>query len=163
MLQAADVPPSRLVLEITESQHLPSSAVWKHTAEQLRSLGVGLAIDDFGTGYSSLSRLHALPLSKLKIDRSFVSGIETNPASLDIVRSLVNLSRNRGLDCIAEGVETDSELAELRRLGVAFAQGYLFARPMTADRVPQYLATHEEPERTTAGSARTNLPGAPTT
>lgn len=147
---------SLLDLEITETAFIFDASQVENSLQFLRDLGCGVAIDDFGTGYSSLSRLHALPLTKLKIDRSFVSSIDTNPASLDIVRSLVHLSRNRKLDCIAEGVETHSELAELRRLGVAFAQGYLFARPMTADQVPQYLATHEGPERTTAGSARTS-------
>ena len=125
----------------------------ENSLQFLRDLGCGVAIDDFGTGYSSLSRLHALPLTKLKIDRSFVSSIDTNPASLDIVRSLVHLSRNRKLDCIAEGVETHSELAELRRLGVAFAQGYFFARPMTADQVPHYLAEHQDPGQPATSSA----------
>jgi diguanylate cyclase (GGDEF)-like protein len=131
---------SLLDLEITETAFIFDATQVEDSLQFLRDLGCGIAIDDFGTGYSSLSRLHALPLTKLKIDRSFVSGIESNHASLDIVRSLVNLSRNRKLDCIAEGVETSGELAELNRLGVGFAQGYYFARPMTGDQVHEYLA-----------------------
>ena len=145
---------SRLLdLEITETAFIFDAVQVENSLQFLRDLGCGVAIDDFGTGYSSLSRLHALPLTKLKIDRSFVSGIESNPASLDIVRSLVNLSRNRKLDCIAEGVETTSELAELRGLGVTFAQGYFFSKPMAADQVTQYLSAHDRPGHTATGSA----------
>jgi predicted signal transduction protein with EAL and GGDEF domain len=97
---------------------------------RFRQLGCGISLDDFGTGYSSLSQLHALALTKLKIDRSFVTDIQHKPASYKIVKSLVALSQDMTLDCVVEGVETQEEMLALRSLGCTLVQGFLFSRPI---------------------------------
>jgi EAL domain-containing protein (putative c-di-GMP-specific phosphodiesterase class I) len=96
----------------------------------LRALGVRLAIDDFGTGYSSLSYLRRFPINTLKIDRSFVSGLESSPDAVAIVRAIVNLAHSLGLEVVGEGVETTGQLALLADLGCARMQGYWFSRPL---------------------------------
>ena len=100
---------------------------------ELKQLGVQLAIDDFGTGYSSLSYVHRFPLNSLKIDRSFVSEMGAQGERSEIVRAIVNLAHNLGLDVVAEGVETQSQLDHLTTLGCDYGQGYLFSVPMAAD------------------------------
>ena len=102
----------------------------KQSVERLRLLGCGISLDDFGTGYSSLTRLHALPLTKIKIDRSFVTELHLKPASYKIVKSLLTLSQEMGLDCVVEGVESEEELTTLIALGATNVQGYLFAPPL---------------------------------
>jgi len=97
---------------------------------QLRSLGIQLYIDDFGTGYSSLSRLHRFPIDCLKIDRSFVSRMELDRENFEIVRTIVTLAHNLGMDVTAEGVETLEQLAQLKTLGCECGQGYLFSKPV---------------------------------
>ena len=97
--------------------------------KQLRALGVQLAIDDFGTGYSSLSYLHRFAIDTLKIDRSFVTRMSENNENTEIVRTIVVLAQNLGMDVVAEGVETKEQLALLRRLGCEHGQGYYFSRP----------------------------------
>src|SRR5690606_37837210 len=116
--------PALLDLEITETAFAHDFAQVQRSIEMLPLLGCGISLDDFGTGYSSLSRLHALPLTKIKIDRSFVTGLHKSPASFKIVKSLLALSRDMGLDCVIEGVETDDEMAALRQLGGLMVQGY---------------------------------------
>src|ERR1039458_9082369 len=96
---------------------------------RLRDLHIGLDIDDFGTGYSSLSQLQHLPVQTLKIDRAFVSRIGLDPDSLEIVRTIVALAHNLGMDVIAEGVETAQQLAQLKALDCEYAQGYYFGKP----------------------------------
>jgi EAL domain-containing protein (putative c-di-GMP-specific phosphodiesterase class I) len=105
-------------------------------------LGVEIGLDDFGTGYASLTHLRRLPLTFVKIDQSFVQGLGTDREDERIVSSLVDLVSNLGLRSIAEGVETEDQLARLRVLGCDQAQGYLFARPLPPDAVP---ATIEHP------------------
>ena len=133
--------PQRLDFEITETAFIQEFAFYKvHEAViTLRKMGCGVSLDDFGTGYSSLSYLHALPLTKIKIDRSFVTGIHQNPSSYKIVKSLFALSRDMGLDCIVEGVETEDELAMLRSLGKALVQGYICSRPMPSSSIKGFL------------------------
>ena len=96
----------------------------------LRRRGFKISVDDFGMGYSSLSRLKDLPISSLKIDRSFVHGLPSDHQDRAIVQTIVDIGRNMNLDVIAEGVETDAQLHHLRRLGCALVQGYLTGRPM---------------------------------
>jgi EAL domain-containing protein (putative c-di-GMP-specific phosphodiesterase class I) len=101
---------------------------------------VRLSIDDFGTGYSSLAYLKRLPISRVKIDRSFVMGMETDEDDATIVRSTIDLGRNLGLEVVAEGVETDLVFKELRALGCTIAQGYAISRPLPADELADWLS-----------------------
>ena len=142
-LAEADVPPGRLILELTEST-IAGGEVAERRLAALRRLGVGIAIDDFGAGHSSLGRLKALPLSVLKIDRGFVSGIVDDERDRAIVRTVVALGGNLGLTTTAEGIETAEQLRVLRRLGCALVQGYLFARPMPAPQLEAWLRTWRE-------------------
>lgn len=123
--------PARLDLEITETAAIQDIAQVQRAIGLLRRMGCGISLDDFGTGYSSLSQIHALSLTKLKIDRCFVTDIQHNPASFKIVKSLIALSLDMGLECIVEGVETLEELAALESLGCTLVQGYLFSAPIS--------------------------------
>jgi diguanylate cyclase (GGDEF)-like protein len=125
--------PSLLVLEITETALMgdPEAALGALTA--LRALGVGLAVDDFGTGYSSLTYLKQFPIDELKIDRSFVAGLGTDPGDTAIVASCIQLARALGLRAVAEGVETVTQRLALLDLDCDLAQGYHYARPLTAE------------------------------
>ena len=127
------LPPSRLELEITEGILLHDAAATLATLGRLRALGVGIALDDFGIGYSSLSYLRRFPFSKLKVDRSFIAGIATDPGAAAIVRAVADLGRSLGIRVTAEGVETEEQLALLRAIGCDEAQGYLFGRPCPAE------------------------------
>lgn len=109
--------PHRLDLEITETAIMQDIDQVQWAIDQFRQLGCGISLDDFGTGYSSLSQLHALPLTKIKIDRSFVTGIHKKPTNYKIVKSLLALSREMGVGCIVEGVETQAEMNMLKSLG----------------------------------------------
>jgi EAL domain-containing protein (putative c-di-GMP-specific phosphodiesterase class I) len=100
---------------------------------RLRALNVQLHMDDFGTGYSSLSYLHRFQIDTLKIDRSFVSNMGDRGENSEIVRTIVTLARNLGIEVIAEGVETAEQLAQLRALGCDHVQGFLFSRPIAGD------------------------------
>ncbi|MGH6919564.1 MAG: EAL domain-containing protein [Geminicoccaceae bacterium] len=145
-LTAAGVPPSRLILEVTESSFVDLERA-EDRIDTLRRLGVGLALDDFGTGYSSLGRLRALPLDAVKIDRSFVGALACNERDRAVVRAMVALGENLGLTPAAEGVETSVQLRELRRCGCVWAQGHLFARPMPPQAVASWLAAWEARRR----------------
>lgn len=129
ILEQIDLKPNTLMLEITESTIMERPESMTHTLEKLRHLGVQLHIDDFGTGYSSLSYLHRFPINALKIDHSFVTrmGIDEN---LEIVRTIMNLARNLGMDVIAEGVENKEQVAQLKALQCDYAQGFFFSRPV---------------------------------
>ena len=128
-----------LQLEITEGIFMHDDDKVRKTLNELREIGVGLSIDDFGTGYSSLSRLHSLPISSLKIDRSFVSRWDVNNEKREIIRTILSLASNLGLEVIAEGVETVEQLAQLRSLGCEKAQGYFFSPPQDADAAEVHL------------------------
>ncbi|RMP67208.1 putative bifunctional diguanylate cyclase/phosphodiesterase [Pseudomonas syringae group genomosp. 3] len=122
---------SRLDLEITETAVMQDIDQVQQAILRFRQLGCGISLDDFGTGYTSLSQLHALPLTKLKIDRSFVRCVHDNPASYKIVKSLVALSLDMSLGCVIEGVETQDELNALTSLGCTMVQGYFYSPPIT--------------------------------
>jgi diguanylate cyclase (GGDEF)-like protein len=131
------LPPSVLCLEVTESLFADTSLERVRSAlESLKGVGVKLAIDDFGTGYSSLSYLDGLPFDELKIDRAFVSGIGTNASKHRLLKGMVELSHALDLSVIAEGAETEDEVAVLRAMGVEHVQGYVYSRPVAAADVP---------------------------
>ncbi len=129
-LTANDIPPSRFTLEVTEADILDDAGSHSGVFAQLQDLGVGISIDDFGTGHSSLVRLKELPVTELKLDRSFVSSLEVDPEDLIIVRTVVELGVALGLRTVAEGVESEEAAAILASIGCQSAQGYLFAQPM---------------------------------
>ncbi len=139
-LQRHGVPASALTLEITETTLMERLDMALQTMGSLRELGVGFSIDDFGTGYSSLAYLGTLPIGSLKIDRSFVTGLQQNAQNIEIVRAVQNLGRSLGRAVIAEGIETLEQLATLRELGVPFGQGYLLSRPLPAEQAQALLA-----------------------
>ncbi|TDI73440.1 MAG: EAL domain-containing protein [Betaproteobacteria bacterium] len=131
-LNAHNVPPEKLLLEITESAVMldPNRAL--EVLTNLSTLGVRLSVDDFGTGYSSLSYLSKLPVSELKIDKSFVMGMENNSNNTVIVQATIDLGHNLGLEVVAEGVETTSSISLLQPLGCDTLQGYYFTKPLSA-------------------------------
>jgi diguanylate cyclase (GGDEF)-like protein/PAS domain S-box-containing protein len=135
--------PGSLTLELTETTLMGRLDVALRTMASLRASGVRFSIDDFGTGYSSLSYLGRLSIDSLKIDRSFVMAMHENRQNLEIVRAMLTLGQTLGHKVIAEGVETEDQLAALRELGVHEVQGYLLSRPLHADRVDELLATIE--------------------
>jgi len=131
--------PRRLDFEITETAVIQDLVQTQRAISLFRQLGCGISLDDFGTGYSSLSQIHALSLTKLKIDRSFITNIHQDPASYKIVKSLLALSQDMELECITEGVETDEELQALKSLGCTLVQGYLFSPPLGMDNIASWL------------------------
>ncbi|HEV2229812.1 MAG TPA: EAL domain-containing protein [Steroidobacteraceae bacterium] len=130
-LEATGLPPSALELEITESVVQTGSATIE-SLHQLRSLGVSIALDDFGMGYSSLTSLEQLPITRVKLDRLLVAGVDSNPRSAAIVRSIVALCHGLGLQVVAEGVERATQLEFLAQCGPLGVQGYLLAAPVEA-------------------------------
>jgi diguanylate cyclase (GGDEF)-like protein len=144
IINRSRVDPKRIDFEITETAVAHDFKQAQAAVQTLKALGAGISLDDFGTGYSSLSHVHRLPLDKIKVDRSFITDIGSNPVSLKIVKSLTALCADMGLDCIIEGVETAAQLATLRDLGCRMVQGYYFARPMTEAEVPEFLASADE-------------------
>jgi diguanylate cyclase (GGDEF)-like protein len=141
---------SCLKLEITESTVMQDAPVTLTKLNELKGLGVRLAIDDFGTGYSSLGYLKRFPVDTLKIDRSFVKGLSPDGGDSAIVRAVVTVAKSLNMDVTAEGVETEGQLAELRALGCDRWQGFLFARPVSAERVAPLLASDQSKEREVA-------------
>ncbi|HKC24583.1 MAG TPA: EAL domain-containing protein [Thermoanaerobaculia bacterium] len=139
-LEESGLPASSLRLEITESLTVQGADAAPATLARLRGLGIELYVDDFGTGYSSLGTLQMLPVDKLKIDSSFVARLEANEGSRELVRTILALARNLGLGVIAEGVETEGQRRLLGALGCEQAQGFLFARPLTAEEAGAMVA-----------------------
>ncbi|MDQ4129122.1 MAG: EAL domain-containing protein [Actinomycetota bacterium] len=139
VLEESGLGPGSLGLEITEGFAMAEAGFGTGrtaaTLRNLKELGVRLAVDDFGTGYSSLSYLKRLPLDVLKIDRSFVSGLERDAGDRAIVSAVATLARDMELEVVAEGAETEEQLRILRELGCDLAQGYYFARPLPAAEV----------------------------
>jgi diguanylate cyclase (GGDEF)-like protein/PAS domain S-box-containing protein len=139
-LKASGLSPSALELEITENIALTSDDRTLEILQDLRKIGVGLSFDDFGTGYASLTHLTKFPLSRLKIDRSFVQSVEReSPESGTIVSSMIAMAHELGLEVVAEGVETDAQKAFLMRSGCDEVQGYLYGKPMPADQFIRFI------------------------
>ena len=139
LLERWDLPGDRLQLELTERGLIGDLATAMDVIQRLCVLGVRISVDDFGTGYSSLARLVELPIQELKIDRSFVKEMASSEAAAAIVRSTIDLGHHLGLEVVAEGVETEEQLRELRTLGCDAAQGYHLLRPLPADEVAAWL------------------------
>lgn len=130
----------RFTFELTETALLQDFVSTRKHIELLREAGVALALDDFGTGYSSLSHVQGLPLNKIKVDRSFVHDIETNPKSRMIVSSILILCQGIGIDCVVEGAESKSQIALLQSMGCQIIQGFYYAQPMSAYAIADFLA-----------------------
>ena len=135
-LADSGVEPSSVCLELTESALMKAGGGALDALEAVRRLGIYVAIDDFGTGHSSLARLRQLPVEVLKVDRSFVDGLGTEPEDSAVVASVLSLAHAMGLHVVAEGVETPLQADQLMALGCTVAQGFLFSRAVPADRVP---------------------------
>jgi len=149
-LERAGLEPQALVLEITEAAVVHDTEGSALMLEALRSTGVGLVLDDFGTGYSSLAMLDALPFDGMKLDRTSVMRIGTSGGAVPLVQAIVDLGRALGLSLVAEGIESDHQLDELRRLGVREGQGFRFARPLPAAGFEQLLRDGLRPGRSQA-------------
>jgi diguanylate cyclase (GGDEF)-like protein len=144
ILQQTGLNGQHLKLELTESVLMGHGDAAATTLAQLKELGIHLAIDDFGTGYSSLSYLHRFPIDTLKVDRSFIQRVDTDGEQLAIVRTIITLAWNLGMEVVAEGVETLKQLAQLRSLRCEYAQGYLFSRPQDAAAIEALLSQSSE-------------------
>ncbi|MDT7536572.1 MAG: hypothetical protein QOI82_157 [Actinomycetota bacterium] len=152
-LSAHGLSPDRLRLELTEHALAAPSAA--HVLSELSEAGIGLSLDDFGTGYSSLAYLRRFPIDEIKVDRSFVSGMETSERDRTIVSSILRLGREMGLMTVAEGVETVGQAARLVQLGCTIGQGYLYCRPIAGEDLERWLAA-----RTTTRRGLRIVPGA---
>jgi predicted signal transduction protein with EAL and GGDEF domain len=146
-LAESDVPPARLMLEITEGVLIDNPDEMVKRIEDLHALGVRIALDDFGSGYSNLGYLQRFPLDKLKIDRSFVTALGSSANGGVIIQAIVALGRALGLSVLVEGVETEQQRVLLRLAGCDEMQGYLFARPAPAKAIDRLLA-QAKPGRT---------------
>ena len=133
-------PPDRLTLEVTESALGGDPERARRCVLRLRARGVRVSIDDFGVGYSSMSQLLGLTIDELKIDKSFILGLTSDPRAQAIVRSTIELARALSLTLVAEGIETEEVLRSLRSLGAEIGQGYLISRPLTSQKLDEYLA-----------------------
>jgi EAL domain-containing protein (putative c-di-GMP-specific phosphodiesterase class I) len=132
------VSPQRLHLEVTENLLIENANAAAELLRALRGIKVGLSLDDFGTGYSSLSSLRQFPFDLLKIDRSFLLDADATRAD-EIVRTVTSLARALGMDVIVEGLETAEHVERMRDLGISFAQGFYFARPLPPDEAGRML------------------------
>jgi diguanylate cyclase (GGDEF)-like protein len=154
LLREYAVDPAWLTLEITAGGAVGDPDRALATLHALRELGVRLSVDDFGTGYSSLGYLQRLPVQEVKIDRTFVQGMTTDPGDLAIVRTVVDLSRHFGLSVVAEGVESELTLGLLEEIGCDVGQGFLFSRPLPYERLDAWYAAQTQAESTPAGEVR---------
>ena len=139
ILEATQLDSKSLKLEITETLLMENLQAATEILLKIQEREIEICLDDFGTGYSSLSYLHRFPVNTLKIDRSFVMRMEPNNENAEIVRAIVHLAHILGLDIIAEGVETELQLAQLRWLDCEQGQGYLFAKPLPAEEIENLL------------------------
>jgi EAL domain-containing protein (putative c-di-GMP-specific phosphodiesterase class I) len=152
--------PARLELEITETVLLDDTVETLSTLRQLRALGVRISMDDFGTGYSSLSYLLKFPFDKVKIDRSFMNGLGQGGNSDAIIRAVTGMCHDLGMETIAEGVETEEQLAFLKQRNCTEVQGFLFSRAVPGPEVAGLLAklARQRGSSQTSGLSQTNAP-----
>ncbi|MGZ6996277.1 MAG: EAL domain-containing protein, partial [Acidimicrobiia bacterium] len=155
-LERTGAPPEQVCLEITESVLMAETTI--EAIDALRALGVRLSIDDFGTGYSSLGYLRRFPVDSVKVDRSFVDGLGTESEDSAIVAAVVGLGHALGLSVVAEGVETELQLAELGALGCDRAQGFFFSPPQPSDVFASVIANSRRWQMYPAFPAREDRP-----
>ena len=137
--KASEKPGERLELEITESLLIENRDAALRVLKDLKALGVRIAMDDFGTGYSSLSYLQSFPFDKIKIDRAFVSDLQTNTHNACIVQAVISIGKSLRMSVVAEGVETEAQADILKHLNCDELQGYLIAKPMQAADIARFL------------------------
>jgi diguanylate cyclase (GGDEF)-like protein len=142
ILRETGLEPRYLKLEITETVVMENAEVARNMLSQLCALGVQLSIDDFGTGYSSLSYLHRFPVTALKIDRSFIGRMGAHGENCEVVKTINTLARNLGMSVVAEGIETEDQLLQLKAMGCDYGQGYHFSRPLTAETAKLFVQEH---------------------
>jgi EAL domain-containing protein (putative c-di-GMP-specific phosphodiesterase class I) len=145
VLQRYAVDPTWIELELTERSLMEDTEIVRACLRGLKQIGVRLAIDDFGTGYSCLSYLRRFPIDVLKIDRSFVSDLDTNSDDQAICGMILSIAQRLSLDSVAEGIETEQQLAFLARHGCGFGQGYYFSEPLEAHAIAPLLASRGVP------------------
>ena len=138
-LEKAGISGDQLELEIKENSILHDEEHTRRTFDEIRDLGVSIALDRFGTGYSSLTHLRRFPIDRLKIDRSIVRQMETDPSKAAIVGGIIGLARQLSIGVVAEGVENEDELRLLRAKGCEDMQGYLFSKPLPPDQVTRFF------------------------
>ena len=139
-LENTNLNPSCLKLEITESHIMDSTEKTVQAMSKLRSIGVELSLDDFGTGYSSLSYLHRLPVTNVKIDRSFINRMIESEENSEIVLTIIKLAKNLKMKVVAEGIETGQQIEQLKKLNCEFGQGYFFAKPLEAAAAEKFFS-----------------------
>ena len=137
------LPTALFTIELTETAFAHDMKGLLENVLRLRMNGCGVSVDDFGTGYSSLQQLSRVPVTELKVDRSFVRRIPENDKALSIVGSMIDLARKLELKTVAEGIETPAQLECLKGLGCDIGQGYLFGRPMARDAFSEWCAAHQ--------------------
>jgi diguanylate cyclase (GGDEF)-like protein/PAS domain S-box-containing protein len=143
-VEAHGLSPDRIMIEITEQSAMTESADLRQVMADLRTRGLRLAIDDFGTGYSSLGRLRRLHVHTLKIDRSYISDLPSDRDACILVETMITLSQKLGLQCLAEGIETEAQLQFLENLGCPLGQGYLFSRPIPASDFARLIGANQQ-------------------
>ncbi|MEA2590111.1 MAG: c-di-GMP phosphodiesterase, partial [Actinomycetota bacterium] len=141
-LADSGLPPSSLIIEITETAIMRDAEATVAVLTALKALGVRIAIDDFGTGYSSLAYLRQFPVDSLKIDRSFINAIADSPAAGELIQSLVHLGKALGLETLAEGIEHRDQFDHLQDVGCDSGQGFMFARPLDPHALVAFLLEH---------------------
>ncbi len=140
ILLETELSPSALKLEITESVLIENTVSVAAKLTQLQAMGIQISMDDFGTGYSSLNYLHSLPIDTLKIDRSFISNIGTDSKKIELIRTIVALAWNLGMNVVAEGIETPQQMDLLKMLECEYGQGYLFSKPLDSELTQALIA-----------------------
>jgi len=150
LLRGTGIDPLCLTLEITESALIEESAVLLETVRELDALGCRLLLDDFGTGFSSLGYLKRFPLDGIKVDRSFIERLGSQATDVAIVRAIVRMAEELDLSVVAEGIETEEQMRQVRALGCGYAQGYYFTPPVPAAEIGEML---DGPLRPRAGSS----------
>ena len=143
VLDTTGTRPELMTLEVTESVLVRDQARALVVLDQLTDLGVNLALDDFGTGYSSLGYLNGLPINSLKIDRTFIAGLNHKPETQTIVAAIIQLAHSLGMTAVSEGVETDEQRQQVVTLGCDSCQGFYFARPMPATELERLLQSQD--------------------